>query len=137
MASSHAGSRDLESLLRWQRAQPDAPLPAPRLSIGSEREGRAHVVQPVGDLDQDTARWFEEELKRVEASDAEEIIIDLGLLESIDYEGLNILIHAAARSQRRGGGLSLVPGPDTIQRKFRSTGLETRLPFADRQPAQP
>jgi len=59
-----------------------------------------------------------------------------GRLESIDYMGLNILIHAAARSQRRGGGLSLVRGPDTVQRRFRSTGLESRLPFADRHAAQ-
>jgi anti-anti-sigma factor len=107
------------------------PLAAPRLSIGSERDGQAHVVQPVGDLDQHTAGRFEEELKRVEATDVPEIIIDLGRLESIDYMGLNTLIQAAARSHRRGGGLSLFPGPDRVQRKFRSTGLESRLPFAD------
>jgi anti-sigma B factor antagonist len=108
------------------------PITASRLSIASEREGQAHVVQLVGDLDQQTAQSFEDELMRVEATGATEIVVDLGRLQSIDYMGLNILIHAAARSETRGGGLRLVPGSDRLQRKFRRTGLESRLPFADR-----
>lgn len=123
--------------MRWQRAQPDVPLSSPRLAIDSEREGRAHIVQPVGDLDQHTAHMLDDELKRVEAGDAVEIIVDLGGVESIDYMGLNIFIQAAARSQRRGGGLSLMHGPDRVQQKFRSTGLESRLPFAGRGDALP
>ncbi|MEA2155614.1 MAG: anti-sigma factor antagonist [Solirubrobacteraceae bacterium] len=102
-----------------------------RLAIGSERHGRAHVVQPVGELDLTTAPQFEHELKRVEATDAEEIVVDLSRLQSIDYVGLNILVRAAARSSRRGGGLKLVRGPDPVHRRFQSTGLESHLPFAD------
>jgi anti-anti-sigma factor len=108
------------------------PSASPRLAIDSERDGRAHVVQPVGALDQDTAGTFEDELKRVEATDAAEIVIDLRRLDSIDLVGLNTLIHAAARSHKRGGGLRLMRGPDRVHRRFQSTGLETRLPFTDR-----
>jgi anti-anti-sigma factor len=118
--------------LRWQRAQPEDPSAPPRLAIDSERDGRAHVVQPVGALDEDTAGTFEDELRRVEATDAAEIVIDLGRLDWIDLVGLNTLIHAAARSNKRGGGLMLMRGPDRVQRRFQSTGLESRLPFADR-----
>ena len=53
----------------------------------------------------DTAGTFEDELRRVEATDAAEIVIDLGRLDWIDLVGLNTLIHAAARSNKRGGGL--------------------------------
>jgi anti-sigma B factor antagonist len=121
----------LDSILRWQRAHPEVPAAPVRLAIGSERRGRAHVVEPVGELDLLTATEFEDELKRVEATDASEIVVDLRGLQSIDHVGLNVFVHAAARSNRRGGGLTLVRGPDRVHRRFQSTGLESLLPFAE------
>jgi anti-anti-sigma factor len=89
------------------------------------------VVQLIGDLDMNTAPAFEDELKRVEGMDAREIIVDLRGLTSIGADGLKAFIHASARSRRDGNRLVLVHGPDDVQRIFETTGLLSRLPFAD------
>jgi anti-sigma B factor antagonist len=103
------------------------------LTIHSEREGRAHILQPVGELDLDTVGEFENELRRVEATDVPEIRVDLSRVESIDSDGLKLFINASARCRARAGRLKLVRGPDAVHRAFQTTGLESRLPFADRQ----
>ncbi len=104
----------------------------PQLTINSQRAAGAHVVELSGDLDVRTAQAFEDELKRVEATDAPEIIVDLRGLSSIDAVGLKAFIHAGTRSRLSGGRLMLLPGGDRVQRTFETTGLVTRLPFADR-----
>lgn len=78
-----------------------------------------------------TAQAFEDELKRVEGTDAREIIVDLSGLQSIGSDGLKTFIQANARSRRGGNRLMLVRGPDQVQKTFETTGLITRLPFAD------
>jgi len=105
--------------------------PPQQLIIRSERDGHAHVVQLIGELDMNTTQAFEDELKRVESTDAREIIVDLRGLTSIGADGLKVFIHASARSRRGGNRLVLVHGPDDVQRIFETTGLLSRLPFAD------
>jgi len=102
-----------------------------QLLIRSEREGRSHVVRLIGELDMNTSQAFEDALKRVEASFAREIIVDLSGLRSIGADGLKVLIHANTRSSRAGTRLVLVGGPDQVHETFERTGLLTRLPFAD------
>jgi anti-anti-sigma factor len=103
---------------------------AEQLTIRSERDGHAHVVELVGELDVHSAKVFEDELKRVEATDAREIIVDLSGLTSIGYDGLKVFIHANARSRSEANRLRLVRGPDRVQKTFETTGLLSRLPFA-------
>jgi anti-anti-sigma factor len=102
---------------------------ARQLDIHSQRDDRAHVVALAGDLDLRTAAAFEDELKRVEATDAPEIIVDLSGLTSIDSVGVKTFIHAYTRSRLSGERLTLVPGIDQVHRRFETTGLMTRLPF--------
>lgn len=102
-----------------------------RLAIRSQRNGRVHVVQLIGELDMSTAQEFEDELKRVEATDAEEIIVDLSGLKFIGSDGLKAFIHASARSRLGDNRLRLVRGPDAVQKTFETTGLVSRLPFAN------
>jgi anti-anti-sigma factor len=121
-------------MLRWRRPRArfeEASLAARGLTIHSMRDGRAHVIRPVGELDRHTADDFEHELKRVEATDVREILVDLSRLESIDSVGLKVLILASARSRMSGGRLLLARGPDRVHRRFQTTGMESRLPFAD------
>jgi anti-anti-sigma factor len=101
-----------------------------QLTIRSERDGHTHVVRLVGELDVHTAKVFEDELKRVEGTDARKIIVDLSGLRSIGYDGLKVFIHANARSRGNGNRLTLVRGPDRVQKTFETTGLLSRLPFA-------
>jgi len=102
-----------------------------QITIRSERDGHAHVIQLIGELDMNTAPVFEDELKRVEATDAREIIVDLSALRSIGSDGLKAFIHANARSRRGGNRLILLRGPHQVHRTFEMTGLVSQMPFAD------
>jgi anti-sigma B factor antagonist len=90
-------------------------------------------VQPVGELDLETVGQLESELKRVEATDAPEIRVDLSGVDFIDSDGLKLFIKASARcSGDQAGRLRLVRSSAAVHRAFQMTGLESRLPFADR-----
>jgi anti-anti-sigma factor len=99
------------------------------LALRSEREGEAHVIELVGELDLDGAPRLEEELKRVEATDVAAIIVDLGQLEFIDSTGIRLLVMASERCDE--GRFSLLRGPKQVHRVFEITDLADRLPFAD------
>lgn len=113
--------------MRWPRAQHRE-----RLTIHSLREGQAHVLAPVGELDLETVGQLEQELRRVEASDAPVIRVDLSGVDFIDSDGLKLFIKANARCSDQAGRLQLVRSSAAVHRAFETTGLESRLPFADR-----
>ena len=104
-----------------------------RLTIRSERTGHTHLLAPVGELDTETVGQLDLELRRVEATDAPEIRVDLSGVDFIDSDGLKLFIKASARCKDRAGRLLLVRSSETVLRAFRTTGLESRLPFADAQ----
>ncbi|CAN5195659.1 hypothetical protein BH20ACT16_BH20ACT16_08950 [soil metagenome] len=99
------------------------------LALRSERDGDAHVIELIGELDLDGAPRLEEELRRVEAGDAGAIVVDLGQLEFIDSTGIRLLVMASERC--REGRFSLLRGPQQVHRVFEITDLVDRLPFAD------
>jgi anti-sigma B factor antagonist len=96
----------------------------------SQRAEDVHVVQLMGELDKDSAPAFEAELKRVEATDARQIVVDLSGLTFIGSDGLKVFIHANARL-RGTNRLLLVRGNDEVQSTFEVSGLVSRLPFDD------
>lgn len=102
-----------------------------QLTIRSAREDHVHMVELIGELDMDSTPAFEDELKRVEATDADEIIVDLTRLKSIDAVGVKAFIQADSRSRNNGDRLVLLAGSGQVRRIFETTGLATRLPFAD------
>jgi len=99
------------------------------LALRSQREGEAHIIELIGELDLDGAPRLEEELRSVEASDAESIVVDLGQLEFIDSTGIRLIVMACERSED--GRVSLLRGPKQVHRVFEITDLADRLPFAD------
>ena len=99
------------------------------LAVRSEREGEAHIIELIGELDLDGAPKLEEALRAAEAGDAAAIVVDLGALDFIDSTGLRLLVMAAERSQD--GRFSLLRGPKQVHRVFEITDLVERLPFAD------
>lgn len=111
-----------------QRAERTSKLGS--LVVRSERQGDAHVVELAGELDLDGAPRLEEELLRVEATDAASIVVDLGELEFIDSSGIRLLLMAAERSNAN-GRFCLLRGPKQVQRVFELTDLVDRLPFVD------
>ncbi|HEV7804776.1 MAG TPA: STAS domain-containing protein [Solirubrobacteraceae bacterium] len=100
------------------------------LGLRSERGGDTHVVELLGELDIAGASMLEDELLRVEATDAGLIVVDLGSLEFIDSTGIRLIVMAADRCS--GGRLTLLRGPKQVHRVFEITDLASRLPFADR-----
>jgi anti-sigma B factor antagonist len=107
------------------------------LVIGSQRAGDVHVVQLSGELDKDSAPALEAELKRVEATDARHIVVDLSGLTFIGSDGLKVFIHASTRSRGNGDRLILLRGNDEVQSTFEVAGLLSRLPFDDHRVPSP
>jgi anti-sigma B factor antagonist len=100
------------------------------LVVRNTVDGDAHVIELLGELDIAGAPSLEEELLRVEATDAATIIIDLRGLEFIDSTGIRLLLMAADRCAPT-GRLSILRGPKQVHRVFEITDLVGRLPFAD------
>ena len=102
-----------------------------KLRVGSEREGVVHTISLSGELDLATAPDAERELRRVEATDALSIILDLSGLRFIDSTGIRLVLSAHARSRADSQRLALRRGPAAVQRVFELCGILDELPFAD------
>ncbi len=100
------------------------------LILRSVRDADTHVVELLGELDIAGAPNLEEELMRVEATDAPSIVIDLSALEFIDSTGIRLLLMAADRCADD-SRLTILRGPQQVHRVFELTDLVGRLPFAD------
>jgi anti-sigma B factor antagonist len=100
-----------------------------QFAVESGREGDTHVVRPRGSLDLANAEPLAAELKRAEASDAREILLDLTGLEFMDSVGLRTLIEADRRSRDDGGRFRLQRGSGQVDRLLRLTGVDAILPF--------
>ena len=101
------------------------------LAMRSERDGETHVIAVSGEMDLSTVDLVEQELLRVEATDAARIVIDLRELEFLDSTGVRLVYMADVRSRQDSNRLQIRRGPDKIQRLFVITDLADRLPFVD------
>jgi len=101
------------------------------LAVRSKRDGDAHVVELIGELDLDGASAVEAELLAADASDATSIVVDLRGLEFIDSTGIRLMVMASERSEN--GRFTLLRGSAQVQRVFEITDLADRLPFVDGQ----
>jgi anti-anti-sigma factor len=101
------------------------------LTMRSTRDGDAHVIALSGELDLAGAGLLEDELLRVEASDAAQIVIDLRELEFIDSTGVRLVYMADARARHNDARLTIRRGHSRVHRIFELTDLADRLPFVD------
>jgi anti-sigma B factor antagonist len=99
------------------------------LRVTSERQGAVHSICLIGELDLASADAVQDELIRVEAGDADSIVVDLSGLTFIDSTGIRLLYSAAVRS--RAERFALLRGGPAVQRALQLTGLNDHLPFAD------
>ncbi len=88
-----------------------------------------------GELDISSAPKVEDELARVEPDRPELIVLDLRNLAFMDSTGLRLLIAADTRARQQSRRLTIVKGPEPVQRVFRITRLEERLEIVDDVPA--
>ena len=61
-------------------------------------------------------------------------MLDLRNLAFMDSTGLRLLIAADTRARQQGRRLTIVKGPEPVQRVFRITRLEERLEIVDDVP---
>jgi anti-sigma B factor antagonist len=101
------------------------------LTIRSEREGPAHLIQVFGELDLATAFRLDAELGRIETGDAEQVLLDLSGLDFIDAAGVRVLVTATARFQSDSKRLHMFRGGSAIERILRILGIDNYLPFLD------
>jgi anti-sigma B factor antagonist len=101
------------------------------LTVSSRRDGDVHTIALAGELDVATAERVEQELRRVEATDARSIVVDLSALAFMDSTGIRILVGADARSRADSERLALRRGPSAVQRVIELSGLTDLLPFVD------
>ncbi len=101
-------------------------------TVRCTRDGERHVVAACGQLDRSSAWQLERELRRAEATDAREILVDLVGLRFIDSVGVEVVIDASARARYHSKRLAIRPGPDTVHRTFQRSDLASLLPFVDR-----
>ena len=99
-----------------------------QLSIVSEPEGDLHVLSLTGEIDLANAADVDAELRRIEATDAEVILVDLSGVSFIDSTGLKVLIGAAARTRDTGRLLLEHPSP-AVMRLLHIAGVAGLLPL--------
>jgi anti-sigma B factor antagonist len=102
------------------------------LTIRSEREGPTHLIEVFGDLDIATAPRLSQELHRVEAEDAEQVLLDLSGLRFIDSAGVRVLMGGTARFRSSSTRFHMFRGAPGIERMLSLLCLDHHLPFLDR-----
>lgn len=84
----------------------------------------ATVLACFGELDLATLPALVDQSRRAEAN-RREIILDLRGLDFIDSRGVAMILALDQRVREAGGRLTIVRGPETVNRVFEITGLLT------------
>jgi anti-anti-sigma factor len=101
-----------------------------QLETSTEHADDAVRVSLRGELDLATVDEADAKLQLAEAEGRETVVLDLSELTFMDSTGLRLVLRAVRRSSENGYRLQLISAPPPVQRVFRVTGLEPRLPFA-------
>jgi anti-sigma B factor antagonist len=89
------------------------------------------LIQLSGDLDGETCQALDRELRRIEATDVDTIVLDLGALEFLDSAGIAMLLDAVERSRFDGERLRLLRPTEKAGSLLRLMDLEDSLPYLD------
>jgi anti-anti-sigma factor len=87
----------------------------------------AYVCTLDGDFDSYTTATVKDELERLEALGAEQIIVDLVAVRFMDSAALGLLLSTASRLRGQGGEVAVVVDDPRILRVLEVTGSGTRL----------
>ena len=98
-------------------------------NLQSERVNGHHTVQLKGEMDLSVIGLVDREVRRVEATDASKIVLDLDELDFVDASGLRLLLHLNTRARDR---LRVRRGrAGQVRRMLELTGVDEILRFAD------
>ncbi|MDQ3722048.1 MAG: STAS domain-containing protein, partial [Actinomycetota bacterium] len=97
------------------RARAEQIVRLARLTMVSEREGDIHTLALDGEIDLANAGEVEQELRRVEATDVDVILVDLGGVSFIDSTGMKVFVMAAIRSNEHNRLVLQRAGPGVLR----------------------
>lgn len=110
------------------------PPPLPGFGISTDRgEGTTRLALR-GELDLATLPHLEAALEEV-SGNGDRLVLDLRELSFLDSSGLRGLLAAHARCQSERRELTILRGPESVERVFALTGTDELLPLADEVPA--
>ncbi len=101
------------------------------LEIQRHADSRGIVLALQGELDLGSAPRFEQELREMQETQPERIVIDLRSLDFMDCTGLALMVRAQQSVHTNRHLLALRRGPDQVQRLFQLTGLLDHFTFLD------
>jgi anti-anti-sigma factor len=97
------------------------------LSTRSAYDESTFVIALYGELDLSNATTVERLLSHAQATDVEEIVLDLSGLHFIDSTGIRLVCVAHQGDVER--RLRVIPGPENVHRVFTLCGVDETLPF--------
>ena len=103
----------------------------PPFSLTIARSDSQTVVALRGELDIDAEGELAAGLALVLATEPAALIVDLRELEFVDSTGLRALLQLRTDCAAIGCRLSLVPGPDAVQRALEVSGISGQFAMAD------
>ena len=96
-----------------------------QIALNVAGDDRQRVFRVSGDVDLSTAPLLEQQLKELIEDGARAIVLDITDLKFIDAAGLSVLVRAADRLRRCGGGLQLRSPSRSVRQTLLMTGLDT------------
>lgn len=111
-----------------KQGRPDARDRA--FSVQTEHDEAVERVRVLGEMDLAVVGELDSEMRRVEATDAARIELDLDQLEFVDASGIRLLLALNRRSRSNGGRLRIRPASSPqVRRVLELTGVEELLPI--------
>lgn len=86
---------------------------------------------PFGELDLNTAHLVDAELAALREAGCTELRLDLRGVTFMDSTGLRLALRWDNAARAEGFGFAVVPGPETVHRVFRLTGMDDHLTFVE------
>lgn len=99
------------------------------LQLRSEPGADTYEVLAFGDLDLHTVDLLEDEMQRVEGTDASRVVLDLSGLDFVDSIGMRLLLQLTTRPI--GARLRLRRGKGQVERVLKVSCVDEALPFAN------
>ena len=107
----------------------DGALSPPPFSVASRRDRDTVFILAAGELDVATCAQVRTELESVLESSCAHVVIDLRRLTFMDSSALHLLVATQRAALRRGIRLSLIRGPDAVNRTLEVAGMHDRFEF--------
>jgi len=103
----------------------------PLLELSTEDSGQTVRLALRGELDISSTAAAEAAFAELEQRRPEHIVLDLRALRFMDSTGLRAVVNADVRAREQGRRLTVVRGPEPVQRVFDVTGIAERLDIVD------